>query len=88
MQDFTGVPAMVDLAAMRDAMAKLGGDPNQINPLSTCNLVIDHSVMIDDFGSPDSISKNIEREFERNQERYTFLKWGRPMQIPKYSVEQ
>jgi len=76
MQDFTGVPAVVDLAAMRDAMAKMGGDPSRINPLSTCNLVIDHSVMIDEAGSSGAMEKNIDREFERNGERYTFLKWG------------
>ncbi len=76
MQDFTGVPAIVDLAAMRQAMADMGGDPEKINPLSTCNLVIDHSVMIDFAGTPDAIEKNIEKEFERNGERYTFLKWG------------
>ncbi|MGH6660001.1 MAG: aconitate hydratase AcnA [Rhodospirillales bacterium] len=76
MQDFTGVPAVVDLAAMREAMAKLGGDPEKINPLSTCNLVIDHSVTIDFAGTPDAMEKNIKREFERNGERYTFLKWG------------
>ena len=76
MQDFTGVPAVVDLAAMRDAMANMGGDPDRINPLSTCNLVIDHSVMIDFAGSADAMEKNIEKEFERNGERYTFLKWG------------
>jgi len=76
MQDFTGVPAVVDLVAMRDAMAKMGGDPSKINPLSTCNLVIDHSVMIDFAGTPDAMAKNIEKEFERNGERYTFLKWG------------
>ena len=76
MQDFTGVPAVVDLAAMRDAMAKMGGDPSKINPLSTCNLVIDHSVMIDFAGTPDAMAKNIEKEFECNGERYTFLKWG------------
>ncbi|MGE4562068.1 MAG: aconitate hydratase AcnA [Rhodospirillales bacterium] len=76
MQDFTGVPAVVDLAAMRDAMNKMGGDPNKINPLSTCNLVIDHSVMIDFAGSSDAMEKNIDKEFERNGERYTFLKWG------------
>ncbi len=76
MQDFTGVPAIVDLAAMRQAMADMGGDPEKINPLSTCNLVIDHSVMIDYSGTPDAIEKNIEKEFERNGERYTFLKWG------------
>ena len=76
MQDFTGVPSVVDLAAMRQAMADMGGDPERINPVSTCNLVIDHSVMIDFAGTPDAIEKNIEREFERNGERYTFLKWG------------
>jgi aconitate hydratase len=76
MQDFTGVPAVVDLAAMRQAMADMGGDAEKINPVSTCNLVIDHSVMIDFAGTPDAIDKNIEKEFERNQERYTFLKWG------------
>ncbi|HEY4635693.1 MAG TPA: aconitate hydratase AcnA, partial [Rhodospirillales bacterium] len=76
MQDFTGVPAVVDLAAMREAMEKLGGDPEKINPLSTCNLVIDHSVTIDFAGTPDAMEKNIKREFERNGERYTFLKWG------------
>ena len=76
MQDFTGVPAVVDLAAMREAMAKLGGDPEKINPLSTCNLVIDHSVTIDFAGTPDAMEKNTKREFERNGERYTFLKWG------------
>ncbi|MEE2699655.1 MAG: aconitate hydratase AcnA [Pseudomonadota bacterium] len=76
MQDFTGVPAVVDLAAMRQAMSNLGGNPDRINPLSTCNLVIDHSVSIDFAGTPDSINKNIKREFERNGERYQFLKWG------------
>ncbi|MBT3558182.1 MAG: aconitate hydratase AcnA [Rhodospirillales bacterium] len=76
MQDFTGVPAVVDLAAMRDAMTNVGGDPQKINPLSTCNLVIDHSVMVDEAGSAGSLATNIEKEFERNGERYTFLKWG------------
>ncbi len=76
MQDFTGVPAVVDLAAMRDAMVKVGGDPQKINPLSTCNLVIDHSVMVDESASATAMDVNIEREFERNGERYTFLKWG------------
>ena len=76
MQDFTGVPSVVDLAAMRQAMADMGGDPDKINPLSTCNLVIDHSVVIDYAGTPDAIDKNIKREFERNGERYEFLKWG------------
>lgn len=76
MQDFTGVPAVVDLAAMRDAMAAMGGDPDKINPLSTCNLVIDHSVMIDEAGTKNAMAHNIEKEFSRNGERYTFLKWG------------
>ena len=76
MQDFTGVPAVVDLAAMRDAMASMGGDPDKINPLSTCNLVIDHSVMIDESGTKDAMANNIKKEFSRNGERYTFLKWG------------
>ncbi|MEL6978147.1 MAG: aconitate hydratase AcnA [Pseudomonadota bacterium] len=76
MQDFTGVPAVVDLAAMRDAMGELGGDRRKINPLSPVDLVIDHSVMVDEFGNPRAFQLNVEREFERNQERYTFLKWG------------
>jgi len=76
MQDFTGVPAVVDLAAMRDAMTAMGGDPQKINPLSTCNLVIDHSVMVDVAGSANAMKRNIDLEFERNGERYTFLKWG------------
>ncbi len=76
MQDFTGVPAVVDLAAMRDAMNNLGGDPKKINPLSPAELVIDHSVMVDYFGRPDAAEKNAEIEFERNQERYSFLRWG------------
>ncbi len=76
MQDFTGVPAVVDLAAMRDAMRKLGGDPKKINPLSPAELVIDHSVQVDYYGHPDSLAKNGEMEFERNKERYSFLKWG------------
>ena len=76
MQDFTGVPAVVDLAAMRDAMKALGGDPEKINPLSPAELVIDHSVQIDAFGSPDAMQINADREYERNQERYSFLKWG------------
>ncbi len=76
MQDFTGVPAVVDLAAMRQAMVNLGGDPRKINPLSPCDLVIDHSVMVDYFGGPDAFKKNVEREFERNRERYEFLRWG------------
>ncbi|MGE0715174.1 MAG: aconitate hydratase AcnA [Alphaproteobacteria bacterium] len=76
MQDFTGVPAVVDLAAMREAMEKLGGDPQRINPLSPVDLVIDHSVMVDAFGSPKSFAENVGLEFERNRERYAFLRWG------------
>ena len=76
MQDFTGVPAVVDLAAMRDAMQKLGGDPNKINPLSPADLVIDHSVMIDHFGKADSLDLNTKLEYHRNRERYKFLRWG------------
>ena len=76
MQDFTGVPAVVDLAAMREAMVNLGGDPEKINPLSPVNLVIDHSVMIDFAGTSDALEKNMAREFERNGERYAFLRWG------------
>ena len=76
MQDFTGVPAVVDLAAMRDAMSAIGGDPEKINPLSPVDLVIDHSVMVDYFGGGDSLEKNTQIEFERNAERYEFLRWG------------
>ncbi len=76
MQDFTGVPAVVDLAAMRDATVSLGGDTAKINPQVPVDLVIDHSVMVDYFGGADAFSKNVEREYERNGERYTFLKWG------------
>jgi len=76
MQDFTGVPAVVDLAAMRDAMKGLGGDPQKINPLVPVHLVIDHSVMVDEFGTPRSFAKNVELEYSRNAERYEFLKWG------------
>ncbi len=76
MQDFTGVPAVVDLAAMRDAMADLGGDPARINPLAPAELVIDHSVQVDAFGSDDAFARNAAIEFERNRERYAFLKWG------------
>ncbi len=76
MQDFTGVPAVVDLAAMRDAMAAMGGDPARINPLAPAELVIDHSVQVDMFGTRDSFRFNAEREFERNRERYAFLRWG------------
>ena len=76
MQDFTGVPAVVDLAAMRDAMQKLGADPAKINPLNPVDLVIDHSVMVDYFGTPQSLAENEVREYERNGERYRFLRWG------------
>ena len=76
MQDFTGVPAVVDLAAMRDGIVALGGDAEKINPLNPVDLVIDHSVMIDEFGNPRAFQMNVDREYERNLERYTFLKWG------------
>jgi len=76
MQDFTGVPAVVDLAAMRDAMTKLGGDPSLINPLQPAELVIDHSVQVDEFGKPQAFALNAELEFLRNKERYAFLRWG------------
>ncbi len=76
MQDFTGVPAVVDLAAMRDAMSAMGGDPKRINPLVPVDLVIDHSVMVDFFGASDAFERNVLREYERNKERYEFLKWG------------
>ena len=76
MQDFTGVPAVVDLAAMRDGIAALGGDPQKINPLVPVDLVIDHSVIVDEFGTPRAFSRNVELEYQRNEERYKFLKWG------------
>ncbi|MEO0957735.1 MAG: aconitase family protein, partial [Pseudomonadota bacterium] len=76
LQDFTGVPAVVDLAAMRDAIIELGGDAEKINPLNPVDLVIDHSVMVDEFGTPRAFQLNVEREHERNGERYEFLKWG------------
>ena len=76
MQDFTGVPAIVDLAAMRDAMKSLGGDPEKINPLQPAELVIDHSVQVDEYGSANAYSLNAALEFQRNRERYAFLKWG------------
>ena len=76
LQDFTGVPCVVDLAAMRDAMTKLGGDPAKINPLVPVHLVIDHSVMVDEFGHPKAAEQNVEIEYHRNGERYDFLKWG------------
>jgi aconitate hydratase len=76
LQDFTGVPCVVDLAAMRDAMTAMGGDPKRINPLQPVDLVIDHSVQVDAFGSADAFRKNVEIEYERNRERYAFLRWG------------
>src|SRR5579872_5668668 len=76
LQDFTGVPAVVDLAAMRDAMKRLGGDPNLINPLQPAELVIDHSVQVDEFGTAQALNANSILEFQRNQERYAFLRWG------------
>ncbi|MFC0863556.1 aconitate hydratase [Sphaerimonospora cavernae] len=76
MQDFTGVPCVVDLATMREAMRDLGGDPSKINPLAPAELVIDHSVIVDYFGHPDAFRRNVEREYERNHERYQFLRWG------------
>ena len=76
MQDFTGVPAVVDLAAMRDGMTKLGGDPTKINPLVPVDLVIDHSVIVDEFGTPKALADNVAHEYARNGERYNFLKWG------------
>ncbi len=76
LQDFTGVPAVVDLAALRDACREMGGEPSKINPLVPCDLVIDHSVQVDYYGSRDALEKNLEKEFQRNRERYEFLKWG------------
>src|ERR1700740_1325609 len=76
LQDFTGGPAVVDLAAMRDAMKSLGGDPKLINPLQPAELVIDHSVQVDEFGTPQALQLNAELEFQRNKERYAFLRWG------------
>src|SRR6201996_7075887 len=76
LQDLTGVPAVVDLAAMREAMQALGGDPTKINPLCPAELVIDHSVVADVFGSPDAFRRNVEIEFQRNHERFQFLRWG------------
>ncbi len=76
MQDFTGVPAVVDLAAMRSAMQRLGGDPMKINPIVPVDLVIDHSVQVDVFGTPDAVQRNMELEYQRNRERYTFLRWA------------
>src|SRR5204863_5300582 len=76
LQDFTGVPAVVDLAAMRDAMAQLGGDPTLINPLQPAELVIDHSVQVDEYGNAAAFKINADLEFQRNRERYAFLRWG------------
>ncbi|MCB1624338.1 MAG: aconitate hydratase, partial [Pseudomonadales bacterium] len=76
MQDFTGVPCIVDLAAMRDAVQKLGGDPERVNPLAPAELVIDHSVQVDEYGTPQALAANNKIEFERNGERYAFLRWG------------
>lgn len=76
LQDFTGVPAIVDLAAMRDAMAELGGDPTKINPLQPVELVIDHSIQVDDYGNPKALERNLEFDYQRNSERYAFLRWG------------
>src|SRR5206468_9853733 len=76
LQDFTGVPAVVDLAAMRSAMRRMGGDPRKINPLLPVELVVDHSVQVDEYGSPFAFSHNAAKEFERNRERYAFLRWG------------
>ncbi len=76
MQDFTGVPCVVDLATMREAVADLGGDPSKINPLAPAELVIDHSVIIDVFGRPGALERNMEIEYQRNRERYQFLRWG------------
>ena len=76
LQDFTGVPAVVDLAVMRDAMADLGGDPARVNPLVPADLVIDHSVQVDRFGTPGAFAFNVEREYERNGERYQLLRWA------------
>uniref|UniRef100_UPI0037C9A51B aconitase family protein n=1 Tax=Mycolicibacterium phlei TaxID=1771 RepID=UPI0037C9A51B len=76
MQDFTGVPCVVDLATMREAVAALGGDPAKVNPLAPAELVIDHSVILDVFGRPDAFERNVELEYQRNAERYQFLRWG------------
>src|SRR6266480_6320059 len=76
LQDFTGVPCVVDLAAMRDAIVRLGGDAERVNPLSPAELVIDHSVMVDHYGTKEALDLNAKVEFQRNEERYTFLRWG------------
>ncbi|BDH57391.1 hypothetical protein MTP03_23300 [Tsukamurella sp. PLM1] len=77
MQDFTGVPCVVDLATMREAVTALGGDPNKVNPLSPAEMVIDHSVILDVFGTADAFTRNVDLEYQRNGERYQFLRWGR-----------
>ena len=76
MQDFTGVPCVVDLATMREAVSALGGTPDQVNPLNPAEMVIDHSVIVEAFGSTDALEKNVEIEYQRNEERYQFLRWG------------
>ena len=76
MQDFTGVPAVVDLAAMRDAVKELGGDPRKVNPLVPVDLIVDHSVQVDAFGTNDAVVENVRKEYERNGERYALLKWA------------
>src|SRR5690625_3906665 len=76
MQDFTGVPCVVDLATMREAVSALGGSPDQVNPLNPAEMVIDHSVITEAFGSADALEKNVEIEYQRNEERYQFLRWG------------
>ena len=76
MQDFTGVPCIVDLATMREAVGDLGGDPDKVNPLAPADMVIDHSVIVDLFGRADAFERNVELEYERNGERYQFLRWG------------
>ncbi|MEM3052673.1 MAG: aconitase family protein, partial [Candidatus Caldarchaeum sp.] len=76
LQDFTGIPALVDLAAMRSAMSRAGGDPSKVNPSIPVDLVVDHSIQVDYFGVPEAFALNLEREFERNEERYMFLKWA------------
>ncbi len=85
MQDFTGVPAVVDLAAMRDGITRLGGSPQKVNPLVPVDLVIDHSVQVDVPARPDALQKNVDIEFERNAERYKFLRWGQDAfrQLPR-----
>src|ERR1700754_4411828 len=76
MQDFTGVPCVVDLASMREAVTELGGNPGKVNPLAPAELVIDHSVIVDVFGRPDAFERNVDFEYQRNRERYQFLRWG------------